>query len=192
MKQNRIIGLTGGIGAGKSVVSRILRLKGYPVYDCDSEAKRIMAESSQIMNRLCDKFGNGCLNTDGTLNRKYLSERVFGNSGDLAWLNLLVHSEVRKDFCRWAEGKKGLCFVESAILNTSHLDDLCSEIWLVDAPEDIRFERAMHRGGVNRENLRKRMEVQKKEFEGIDDGKVRIIYNFGEYSLLDQISCLLR
>ncbi len=192
MTKSCIIGLTGGIGSGKSVVSRILRLKGYPVYDCDSEAKHIMSVSRKILDSLCERFGEECVNEDGSLNRKHLSCRVFNNKEDLAWLNALVHSEVRTDFNEWVHKRGGVCFVESAILHTSHLDESCREIWLVEAPEDIRFYRAMQRGGIEETDLRLRMKTQTEEFQGLDKEKVRIIRNYGDNSLLGQISGLLK
>lgn len=191
MRCVRIIGLTGGIGAGKSMVSRILRLKGYPVYDCDSEAKHLMSESVEIIDQLCNRFGEECLNLDRTINREYISRRVFNNKDELEWLNALVHSEVRHDFKLWTEHKGDICFVESAILHTSHLDEVCDEIWLVDAPENIRIKRALSRGGISLENLTQRMEVQRKEFDELEKGKIRIIKNYGDYSLLEQIAFLL-
>lgn len=191
MIRNRIIGLTGGIGAGKSVVSRILRLKGFPVYDCDSEAKRLMGESEYIKRELCGKFGDECLLSDGTINRQHLSGCVFGNKESLEWLNGLIHAEVRLDFLDWAERKGGVCFVESAILRTSHLDEICDEIWLVDAPEDIRVDRAMTRGGISRDDLLRRINAQREEFDGLENNKVKIIRNYGNYSLLERISVLI-
>lgn len=185
------IGLTGGIGAGKSVVSRILRLKGYPVYDCDSEAKRLMAESEAIKRELSGRFGEECILSDGSINRRHLSGCVFGNKEHLDWLNALVHSAVRDDVRMWMDEKEGICFVESAIIHTSHLDEMCDEIWLVEAPEEVRVDRAVARGGITRENIMQRIAVQRKEFDGIENEKVRLIMNYGDHSLLERITELI-
>ena len=182
-----LIGITGGIGAGKSIVSRILRLKGYAVYDCDSEAKRLMDNSRNMIDLISSRFGEECILSDGSLNRSAIAKRVFTNEDDLRWLNSLVHSEVRKDLLRWSEGIDGVKFVESAILHSSRLDELCEKIWIVDAPEDIRFDRALRRGGITKENLVNRMDAQREELNSIDSGKCEMILNYADHSLLEQI-----
>lgn len=187
MRGRRVIGLTGGIGAGKSVVSRILRLQGYTVYDCDTEAKRLMADSELILESLRGKFGDNCILPDGTINRSHLSECVFGDRKSLDWLNGLVHTAVRNDIAEWIGNKDGVCFIESAIIHTSHIDRICDEVWLVDAPEGVRLNRACARGGIERENIMRRMEAQRKEFDEIENENIKVIRNYGDYSLLEQI-----
>lgn len=186
-----LIGITGGIGAGKSVVSRILRLKGYAVYDCDSEAKRLMDTSRNIIDSICNRLGEDCLLPDGSLNRSEIAKRVFANEDDLRWLNSMVHSEVKKDLLKWAEGISGLKFVESAILHSSGLDELCEKIWIVDAPEDIRLHRALKRGGITKENLLSRMNAQRDELNSINSEKCEKILNFADHSLLQQIDDMM-
>lgn len=188
-----LIGITGGIGAGKSVVSRILRLKGYPVYDCDSRARALMEESEYILNSLCGRFGNECLLEGGSLNRGYIASRVFADEEERLWLNALVHREVHADLKSWLEAAESdTCFVESAILVTSHLDAMCDRIWLVDAPEELRLGRGLERGGIERENLMKRMEAQSREFETLPEDKTDVIMNDGIHSLLARIDVLLK
>lgn len=186
-----LIGITGGIGAGKSIVSRVLRLKGYAVYDSDTEAKRLMDESIEIIESIRGRFGDECVECNGLLNRKEIAKRVFANEEDLRWLNSIVHSVVRADLCRWNECQKGIRFVESAILHSSGLDELCKKIWIVDAPEELRLERAVGRGGIDRENIKHRMNVQREELSSIDREKCETILNFGDHSLLQQIDNLL-
>ncbi len=186
MGKARLIGITGGIGAGKSVVSRILRLKGFPVYDCDSEAKRIMAESEEIRSNLIKRFGQECLRNGKELNRELIASRIFNDSDSREWLNHMVHSAVSRDLKEWHKGNTSIGFVESAIMHTSGLDMLCDKIWLVDAPENLRMDRAMNRGGITESDLISRMESQKNEFESLPFEKTIIIYNDGR-SLLFQI-----
>lgn len=197
-----IIGITGGIGSGKSVVSRILRLQGYEVYDCDSEARLIMERSAEIRESLTERFGKEAVNHEGTLNRRHIADRVFGNSEELKWLDSIVHKAVREDVVRRrelkSEGDLSLpddvsapLFVESAILSTSGLAGMCSEIWLVDAPEEVRLERAMGRDGAARQEIMRRMAAQRKETDALAEYRVCRIDNSGGRSLLGQIGRLL-
>lgn len=189
-----VIGITGGIGAGKSVVSRILRLKGYPVYDCDSEARSLMESSEEILAALQGRFGEECILECGGLNRGYIASRVFNDAEELTWLNTLVHGAVREDVRDWVEAHasagKEILFVESAILYSSGLDKMCDRIWLVTAPEELRLERAMQRGGASEEDLRRRIESQRMEFDALPAGKVSEIENSCA-SLLDRVEGLL-
>lgn len=189
-KRHRLIGLTGGIGAGKSVVSRILRLKGYTVYDCDLRASVLMENSETIVSELTGRFGEGCYLPDGRLNRILLAQRIFSDANERLWVNNLVHQAVKADLLRWIE-ENGDGFVESAILHSSGLEAICSEIWVIEAPEELRFERALIRGGISEENLRARMEVQRGEFNSLPLEKVRRIDNSGKSSLLERIDFLL-
>ncbi len=186
-----LIGITGGIGAGKSVVSRILRLKGFEVYDCDSEAKRLMDTNDELISCILERFGEECVLDGRELNRGEIAKRVFSSKEDLKWLNSQVHHLVREDIERWGGVEMKLKFVESAILHSSGLEDLCDQVWLVEAPEDIRLSRAMSRGGITEENLIRRMEAQQLEFSGLDSRKVRVINNYGSNSLLGQLDMLL-
>ena len=194
MSRVEIIGLTGGIGAGKSVVARVLRTKGIPVYDCDLRAKSIMEESEEIICKLKDRFGEECYHPAGNLNRKLLADRIFSSDEERKWLNALVHAAVKEDIISWRDqnSEASVIFVESAILHTSRLDEICSRIWLVEAPEDIRFQRAMDRGGISAENLKARMETQKKEFDSLPAEKLDRIDNSGRFSVLSQIDSLCR
>lgn len=180
-----LIGLTGGIGAGKSVVARILRLKGYPVYDCDIRARELMAQSEHILSSLLERFGEDCITDAGLPDRIYLAKMVFGNDDHRRWLNALVHEEVRRDLRRWVKGKD-VSFVESAILRSSHLDRICGRIWVVTAPEDVRIARAMARDGAEEEKIRLRIRAQHGEFE-FDNQFLSEIVNDGSLSLLNQI-----
>lgn len=186
-----LIGITGGIGAGKSVVSRILRLKGYQVYDCDSRAKWLMENSPAIFDPLIERYGPEVMSLCG-LNRTMLAERVFAIEEERLWLNALVHGAVRDDLLNWCDGlETGIGFVESAIMVSSKLDKICDWIWLVDAPLELRKARAMSRGGVTEENLELRIRSQRFEFDGLPPDKVERIENDDSSSLLVQIERLL-
>ena len=187
-----LIGITGGIGAGKSVVSRILRLKGYPVYDCDSRAKWLMENSPAIYEPLIERYGSEVMTSCG-LNRTMLAEKVFSIEEERLWLNALVHGAVRDDLWIWCDRLgRGIDFVESAIMVSSGLDKMCDRIWLVEAPLELRKQRAMNRGGVTEENLEMRIRSQRFEFDRLPADKVERIENDDSSSLLMQIDELLR
>ena len=94
------VGVTGGIGSGKSTVCGLFADMGVAVYDCDSEAKRLMTESEEVRNSIVEAFGAEAY-VDGALNRAFLAEQVFGSAEQLAKLNAIVHPAVREDFRRW-------------------------------------------------------------------------------------------
>lgn len=191
-----LIGITGGIGAGKSVVSRLLRAKGYEVYDCDSRAKELMAQSEVLKGDMVQRWGEDVLLPDGSINRPRLAEIIFSNDSDRDWLNGCVHSLVRRDIVDWLN--KGfvyrsarLFFVESAILHTSKLDELCSDIWVVDAPEELRLQRAMSRGGIKKDDLLARNRTQSRELASLPPDRVSVISNAPSDSLIEQVDGLL-
>ena len=186
-----VIGITGGIGAGKSVVSRILRCKGFEVYDCDREARLLMDASAEVKDAIAGRFGAECLFEDGSLNRAQIASYVFTDEGHRRWLNSIVHSMVHTVLeTRIRQSRSEPFFVESAILRTSGLESICDEIWLVDAPESVRLERAADRDAVDPAKIRCRMEAQAFEFEGFGN-KVKVICNDGINPLIPQIDSLL-
>lgn len=188
-----MIGICGGIGSGKSVVSRILRLRGEPVYDCDLEAKRIMDSSVEVLDALHRRFGDAVCPSGGPICRPELASRVFGSYEERLWLNSLVHRLVREDVARWhsvrmAEGY-GRGFVESAILASSGLAAMCDEVWLVSASEEVRMGRIMQRDSLSEEEIKSRIRSQEEE-EGLMNASgipTRIIDNSGFHPLLTQL-----
>lgn len=182
------IGITGGIGAGKSVVSRILRHRGFPVYDCDTEAKRLMRDDPEVRRQLISALGSEIYSPEGELDNRRIASIIFSDEEKRGEVNHIVHRAVRDDFKRWRiSSAKRIVFVESAILASSGLADMCDEIWLVDAPDEVRIERACRRNNASRDDVRKRVEVQKMEFSSLPDNKLIIINNDGNSPLLSQI-----
>lgn len=187
----KLIGLTGGIGTGKSTVARILRLRGYEVYDCDLEAKRLMDESQEVRRSLRDHWGEEIYSARGELDRRKVAQYVFADRREKAWLDSLVHGLVRDDVKRWADThtdySHDTVFVESAILFTSGLADMCQEVWEVTAPIDIRVERVMKRSGLTREQALARIDAQREEQKICQSRHTRQIVNDGTTPLLDAI-----
>lgn len=187
-----MIGICGGIGSGKSVVGRILRLRGEAVYDCDLEAKHIMDTSEEVLSALHERFGNSVCPDGGPICRPELARRVFGNDEDRLWLNSMVHRLVRDDVDRWYKARmdegRRRCFVESAILASSGLGAMCGEIWIVTASEDVRIERVGQRDALSEEAIRSRIRSQQEE-ERLTEASgipVRVIDNSGTLPLLTQ------
>ena len=154
------VGITGGIGSGKSTVCDMLSGYGIAVYVADDRAKELMTESEQLRSALVAAFGEATYD-GGKLNRAYLAESVFSNTEALARLNAIVHPAVMADFDRWAEEQEGEYVVlESAILFEAGLDDRVDTTVAVMAPKDIRLQRAMLRDGATREQIERRMDNQ--------------------------------
>ena len=151
-----IIGLTGGIGSGKSFLAQQLAKRGFAIYDCDREAKRIIAENQDVQAAIKDLLGEEAF-VDGNYNTSYVAKRVFKNPKLLEGLNQIVHPEVAKYISRQSSAVS-LLFVESAILFESGLDQLCDKIVVVTAPEEVRIARTIARdyqGAVTPENINK-------------------------------------
>ena len=169
------VGITGGIGSGKSTVCAILAEFGVAVYDSDSRAKRLMNEDNTLRERLVERFGSEVYCAEG-LNRIYLAERVFGNPEELKALNAIVHPAVMDDFDRWASEQEGSYVVlESAILFEASLDRRVDVSVAVMAPEELRIERAMQRDGAQREQIVARMNNQISDQERVERAKYTIV-----------------
>ena len=142
------IGITGGIGSGKSYVARWLtRQYQIPVYDCDREAKRLMT-SDVLRPALIDLLGSDVYLPDGQLNKPLLADYVFRDAAHQAAINAIVHPEVKNDFRRWADARGGLVAIESAILVEAGFTDVVDVLIAVEAPLDLRLQRVAQRDGA--------------------------------------------
>lgn len=187
-----IIGITAGIGSGKSVVSRILRTKGFYVYDCDYEAKVIMDCSSELKSEIATRLGEECLVED-CLDRKKIAQKVFGDENHRLWLNSRVHKLVKDDFLgKIRDLDHKIVFVESAILKSSGLASLCDMIWIVEADPDLRIKRASGRDGCDEASIKQRMEAQKDEYDDFGDIPLCVVYNNENSLLLPRIDEILK
>ncbi|MFR9653084.1 MAG: dephospho-CoA kinase [Rikenellaceae bacterium] len=157
------VGITGGIGSGKSMLCRHLAQLGASVYYSDAEAKRLMIENTELKCKISECFGRQAY-LDGVLNRAYLAEQVFGDGAKRDQLNALVHPVVRADFHSWAERQDAdYVVMESAILFDACLDCEMDLSVAVLAPEPLRIARAAARDGVDREQITERMAAQMSE-----------------------------
>lgn len=193
----RLIAITGGIGSGKSVVSKLLRIIGYTVYDCDERAKWVMTHDEQLRRELCELFGPDTFlsssNDEWALNKPFLASRIFSSAEALAQMNACVHPAVARDMQRMLAADKGaLFFFESAILYESGFDQLSmpDEVWTVSAPLDMRILRAMQRDNAPREKILGRIESQMSQEEK-EQRANHIILNDDKHSLIAQVRALL-
>jgi len=188
----KTIGLTGGIGSGKSVVSKLLETMGIPVYDSDKEAKRITSNSLVIQELLSKRFGSK-LYPDGELNKSLLASLIFSNEENLKFVNAIIHPEVQKDFINWKKLHSNYSFVvvESAILFESGFDKIVDITINVSAPLEKRIKRVQKRDLSNRESILNRMNNQMSEEERIQKSNHTII-NDDCQALLPQAEYLLK
>ena len=170
-----IIGITGGIGSGKSVIARQLRKMGYSVYDTDSEAKRIIVEDATVREQMTALFGEEVYQ-DGVYQTALVAQQVFADKNLLAKLNAIVHPAVKADIISKfrslgvtsepsapsepLNSDSGLFFIECAILFQAGFDVLCDKVVAVTAPEDIRLERVIARDHSDMNKVRARMRAQ--------------------------------
>ena len=154
------VGITGGIGSGKSTVSKIFEVLGIPVYYADDASKRLMNEDEGLKEKLISIFGSGTY-VDGKLNRIYLSSIVFNNPEKLAVLNSIVHPATIKDAADWMQRQTAPYAIKEAALifesgSQEHLDKVIG----VYAPAAVRIHRVMQRDNVTREEVQSRMNKQ--------------------------------
>jgi len=187
----KTIGITGGIGSGKSVVSALLELYGIPVYIADEESKRLTQSSPVIRKGLIELFDESIYTGEG-LDKRRLASLIFGNPQMLKAVNSLIHPEVYKDYLRWAESKNTeLCALESAILFESGFDKLADYTVMVYAPEEIRIQRAMNRDNASRTDVTNRIKNQLPD-EIKSDKSDFVILNDGIQALIPQVESLLK
>ena len=155
------IGITGGIGSGKSVVSRLLEIMGIPVYISDIEAKRITNTNEVIRRELCALVGREVFQ-NGELNRPLLASYMFGHPEHVKEVNGIIHPQVKEDFRHWSirQENKPLVGMESAILIEAGFKDEVDFLVVVYAPLEIRVERAIKRDCSSRELVMRRIEAQ--------------------------------
>lgn len=141
------IGITGGIGAGKSTVARIFASLGVPVYDADSRAKSVMTTDGILMEEIKKEFGTLAYRSSGELDRSFMASIVFQDPGKLSRLNALVHPRVRHDFEQWVNGQPAVPYVlkEAALLHETGAASQLAATIVVTAPADVRVQRVVKR-----------------------------------------------
>ena len=188
-----IIGITGGIGSGKSAIARQLSLMGYFVYDTDREAKRLIVSDAQVRQQISALFGPEVYQ-DGVYQTHIVAKRVFEQQqSTLAELNAIVHPAVRADIrsclASYAHKTSIMAFVECAILYEAGIDQLCDMVVAVTAPEQLRIERTIARDHTDIEKVRARMHAQ--DLESAIRSADIVINNDGSQSIPELCRALL-
>lgn len=182
MKGTLIIGLTGGIGTGKSFISKGLADMGYEVYESDVAAQRLIHDNLCVRSQIELLFGSDIFVND-QYDKRRVASLVFNNPELLDKLNQIVHPAVAYDLREWANGAKGeVVFVESAILFESGFNKLCKAVVCVSAPDEVRVERVLERDKTSREAVEKRMHSQAEQ-EWIREQSDLVVENDGTVSV---------
>lgn len=183
----RIIGVTGGIGSGKSLVCRMFETLGIPVYYADQQAKRLMTEDPRLVNAIMELAGPGAYDEKGRLDRRFLAGKVFNDKEKLTRLNAIVHPATIADSKAWAE-KQNASYVlkEAALLFESKAFHYVDQVIGVYAPVTLRLHRTMQRDGISKSEVQKRMDGQINE-----EVKMRlcnfVIYNDESRAVIPQV-----
>ena len=184
------IGITGGIGSGKSVVASLFQLLGVPVYIADEESKRLTNRSATIRQQLIALYGEAIYTAEG-LNKPLLASKIFQDPEQLRIVDGIIHPEVKRHFEAWA-AQQGtpLCAIESAILFESGFDKVVDTSLMVYAPKALRIERAIARDAASREAIQRRIESQMADEEKRQLADL-LIYNDDQQPLIPQVTALI-
>ncbi|MDG2152383.1 MAG: dephospho-CoA kinase [Crocinitomicaceae bacterium] len=185
------IGLTGGIGSGKTFIANILEKMGYPVFYSDKRAKELSNQHPEIQEKLKGIFGNE-IYVNGTLNVTFLSNKIFTSPDLRETVNSIIHPVVRNDFNKWTEGysNHSLVFNEAAILfETKAFKNFDANI-LVYAPQDIKIQRLLQRDEVSKETILTKMNTQWGDSKKMSLTRHHIL-NDGKTPILNQIEEIL-
>lgn len=156
----KIVGLTGGIGSGKSTAARMFADLGVPVYNSDLEAKQLMHTSIKVKEQIINLLGKDTY-VNNVLNREYIAQKVFADASLLKQLNNIVHPAVRKHFLEWTKKQKAPYVIqESAIIFENENQDFYDYIILVTAPLEVKIDRILKRDNTTREKILSRMDNQ--------------------------------
>lgn len=174
---SKIIGLTGGIGSGKTTVAKFIEDCGFPVYYSDDRAKTIVNDNEDVMHKIKELLGSESYDDSGMYNRKFVAGKVFNDDALLQQLNGIIHPAVRLDFEEWvAKQTKYLVFKETALLFELKLHLQCYKSLLVTAEDNIRLKRVMDRDGKTYREVETVMSNQLPEKDKIKQADY-IIYN---------------
>ncbi|MBP6556753.1 MAG: dephospho-CoA kinase [Flavobacterium sp.] len=186
----KIIGLTGGIGSGKTLVANYMKSKGIPVYIADEEAKMIM-ETQEVIQWVATAFGNSVI-SNNKIDRAKLAQMVFNNPKMLEKLNALIHPLVKENFDIWLKKHSVFPFVikEAAILFESGSYKYCDSIITITAPLETRLQRVIERDKTNRESVLSRMKNQWSEEQKIAKSNF-VIHNISIEDTKNQVDDIL-
>lgn len=185
-----LVGITGGIGSGKSTVCRLFSLFGAKVYDSDAAAKRLMNSDKELKGQICALLGEAAY-CNGALDRAYVGERVFGERQLLDGLNAIVHPRVGRDFTQWVAHYENEAYVlmESAILFESGFDKMVDKAITVSAPEALRVARTVARDTATEDAVSRRIKAQWSD-QMRESKADYVIYNDDRHLVTEQVKML--
>ncbi|MFH1515220.1 MAG: dephospho-CoA kinase [bacterium] len=177
-----IVGVTGGIGSGKSTVSRLLKKKGFEIIDADDVAREVVKPGTDMLNKIVQHFGKSMLNPDGTLNRKKLASVVFSNESERIYLEDLLHPEIIATIQRRVvESDEKVIIIVIPLLFESGVYKKCDLVVTVSAPVESCIKRIIERDGIDRKEIQKRIDAQKNDKERISKSDI-VIENVNKIS----------
>ena len=166
--ESKIIGITGGIGSGKSTVSKFIKELGFPVYDSDFWAKELVNVDENLKSRIIELLGEESYDENGKYNRKFVAEKVFENQELLLKLNQIIHPAVKIHFENWVNAQNAeFVFKETALLFELKLNESCYQSVLVTADENIRIKRVMDRDGRTYREVKEIIDKQMPEVDKV-------------------------
>lgn len=141
------VGVTGGIGSGKSLICKVFQCLGVPVYDADSRAKNLMTTDGILIDQIKKEFGKLAFHPDGRLDRTFISQAAFREPAKLEKLNSLVHPRVALDYEKWVKENQGAAYLikEAALIFEAETDKVLDQVVVVSAPEEMRIQRVLDR-----------------------------------------------
>ncbi len=186
------IGITGGIGSGKSIVASLFELHEVPVYIADKETKQLNNDSPHIREQLTHHFGEELYDKNNLLDKKKFAEIIFSDPAKLELANSIIHPEVLNHFNNWCliNSNHSIVALEAAILLESNFHKHLDKVVTVYSPLNLRISRVMTRDGVDEESVRRRMKYQLSEREKIRMADY-VIVNDDKSSLIEQVNNLI-
>ncbi len=182
-----IVGLTGGIGSGKTTVAAIFARLGVPVYEADQASKNIIDTNKDLQKKLQSLLGMDIVNSEGKIIRDRMASIIFNDEDLLKKTNALIHPAVGEDFKNWVKAQNyPYVLKEAAILFESGSYRQCDKIVVVEAPEELRIERVMKRGNVSREQVLERIRHQMPQAEKVALADY-VIHNDHQQSVITQV-----
>jgi dephospho-CoA kinase len=182
------VGLTGGIGSGKTLVGRIFQRLGVPLFNADDCGRELLDTDPGIQTKVLDLFGSGVYDSNGRMNRSLISEIVFKNPDLLAQLNRVVHPGVFERYEEWVLEQSAFPYVimEAAILFESGADSRMDMVIAVAAPRELRIQRVVERDGVDRDHVVERIRNQWPESQIMEKSHY-VIQNDGHQMIVPQV-----
>jgi len=186
------IGLTGGIGSGKSTVAHVFEYMGVPVYYSDAEAKKLMQHSPSVRTAIMQTFGTNSYLSNGSIDKQYLAKVIFHNSQKRKQINSIVHPAVTEDFLSWSSAQKSkIVLFESALLFQTATKSVLDYIFAVSAKESSRIMRVIKRDGLDEKEVAQRIDSQmpQKKMDALAD---HVIFNEDDDLIVPQVAELIK